>query len=265
MNYCGECGNLIKDNYNFCGNCGTKITKKEDNRYDEILCSINGILVALVSKIAKTDGRVCEEEASYISTLINQISKYETDIPNTKEIYKQIINNEKDDFSNINTLCQKLIEINITEKEIFFIIEILLELAHADSSYDENEENIIVKIVHNLNLDFKIYQNIKNKYTKSESNNNQSKEENTTNDNNFNKNSNAFNGTLSIKEAFEVLESNETDTNKVIKDKYRRLAKQYHYDSIVSKDLPKDLIDFAEEKLKIINSAYEKVKKYKGI
>ena len=37
------------------------------------------------------------------------------------------------------------------------------------------------------------------------------------------------------------------------------------YDSIVSKDLPKDLIDFAEEKLKMINSAYEKVKKYKGI
>ena len=37
------------------------------------------------------------------------------------------------------------------------------------------------------------------------------------------------------------------------------------YDSIVSKDLSKNLIDFAEEKLRIINLAYEKVKKYKGI
>ncbi len=33
------------------------------------------------------------------------------------------------------------------------------------------------------------------------------------------------------------------------------------YDSIVSKDLPKNLIDFAEDKLRIINLAYGKVKR----
>lgn len=258
MSYCGECGSVITDNYNFCGNCGVKIVKDEVDYYDEVLNNFDGILIAIVAKLSKIDGRICKSESEYISELFNTLIetfKHKIDIPNIREIYKKILNSEKNDFYNIDILCKKLNQLNILEKDKIFIIEILLELAHIDSSYDEDEENFIVKIVHYLDLDFKIYQNMKNKYAKSESNNNQSKEENTT----------SFNGTLSIKEAFEVLESNESDTTKVIKDNYRRLAKQYHYDSIISKDLPKDLIYFAEEKLKIINSAYEKVKKYKGI
>lgn len=260
MSYCGECGSLIRDNYNFCGNCGVKIVKNEIDYYKEILNSFDGILIAMLAKLSKIDGRICSAESEYISkllTLLIATSKYQN-LPNIRDIYKKILNNEKNNVDNIYILCEKLKQLAIPEKDKIFVIEILLELAHIDSTYDEDEENFIVKIVHYLDLDFKIYQNIKNKYSKSESNNNESNEENTTNKNNFN-------GFLSIKEAFEVLESNETDSNKVIKDNYRRLAKQYHYDSIVSKDLPKDIIDFAEEKLKIINSAYEKIKKYKGI
>lgn len=68
-----------------------------------------------------------------------------------------------------------------------------MELAHIDSTYDEDEENFIVKIVHYLDLDFKIYQNIKNKYSKSESNNNESNEKKQSN-------KNSFNGKLSLKD-----------------------------------------------------------------
>lgn len=263
MSYCGKCGSLIKDNYNFCGNCGTKIEKKEIDYYAEVLNNLDGLLIAIVAKLSKLDGRICKSESEYISglfTLLIENFKHKTYIPNIREIYKKILDNEKNDFYNIEVLCKKLNQLNILEKEKIFVIEILLELAHIDSKYHEDEENFIIKIVHYLNLDFKIYQSMKSKYTKSESDNNQSKEEN-----NFKDNAKTFNGSLTLKESFEILESKENDTNKVIKDNYRRLAKQYHYDSIVSKDLPKDLIDFAEEKLKMINSAYEKVKKYKGI
>ena len=250
MSYCRDCGSLIRNNYNFCGNCGAKIEKKQVGYYAEVLNNLDGILIAIVAKLSKLDGRICKSESEYIGGLFTSLIenfKHKTYIPNIREIYKKILDNEKNDFYNIDVLCKKLNQLNILEKEKIFVIEILLELAHIDSKYDEDEENFIIKIVHYLDLDFKVYQSMKSKYTKSE--------ENPTK---------PFNGTLSIKEAFEVLESNESDTNKVIKDNYRRLAKQYHYDSIVSKDLPKDLIDFAEEKLKIINSAYEKVKKYKG-
>ncbi len=40
-----------------------------------------------------------------------------------------------------------------------------------------------------------------------------------------------------------------------IKNNYRKLVKQYHYDSMASRDLPQDILEFAEEKAKVINSA----------
>lgn len=59
---------------------------------------------------------------------------------------------------------------------------------------------------------------------------------------------------------YEILESTESDDFETIKKNYRRLAKEYHYDSIASKNLPQDMIDYANEKLKKINEAYEYIK-----
>ncbi len=62
---------------------------------------------------------------------------------------------------------------------------------------------------------------------------------------------------------YEVLESNPTDSFDVIKANYRRLVKEYHYDSIASKDLPEKMLRFAEEKTKEINEAYSAIKEFK--
>ncbi len=59
---------------------------------------------------------------------------------------------------------------------------------------------------------------------------------------------------------YEVLESKKTDSFDVIKANYRRLMKEYHYDSIASKDLPQEMVKFAEEKTKLINEAYSAIK-----
>ena len=59
---------------------------------------------------------------------------------------------------------------------------------------------------------------------------------------------------------YEVLESNKTDNFDVIKKNYRRLIKEYHYDSIASKNLPKEMQKFAEEKTQSLNEAYAAIK-----
>jgi len=60
------------------------------------------------------------------------------------------------------------------------------------------------------------------------------------------------------------LGTNASTTKVELKTKYRELVKNYHTDILKGKDLPKDMIEFAEEKLKSINFAYDKIKKYKG-
>lgn len=63
---------------------------------------------------------------------------------------------------------------------------------------------------------------------------------------------------------YETLESNKTDELDVIKSNYRRLIKQYHYDSIASKDLPADMVKFAEQKTQSLNEAYAAIKEARG-
>lgn len=135
-------------------------------------------------------------------------------------------------------------------------------MAHVDNSYSTEEENFIIKVLNLIHLDYSIYKEIIGKYSKEESDNH--KEQSSSQNNQQNK-KNEFNGHLSLDEAYKVLELEKSATNGEIKQQYKKLARQYHYDSLTSKDLPKDLIDFAEEKLKMINAAYELLKKNRGI
>jgi len=63
---------------------------------------------------------------------------------------------------------------------------------------------------------------------------------------------------------YETLESSKNDSLETIKKNYRRLIKEYHYDSIVSKGLPQDMLKFAEIKTQELNEAYAAVKKLKS-
>ena len=60
------------------------------------------------------------------------------------------------------------------------------------------------------------------------------------------------------------LECSPSDDFSVIKKSYRRLMKEHHYDSLVSKGLPKDMLEFSEEKTKRLNEAYAAIKELKG-
>ena len=63
---------------------------------------------------------------------------------------------------------------------------------------------------------------------------------------------------------YEILESDKTDSLEVIKKNYRRLMKQYHYDSLASQDLSPEMIKLAEEKSQKINEAYSVIKDIKS-
>lgn len=63
---------------------------------------------------------------------------------------------------------------------------------------------------------------------------------------------------------YEALESSPSDELSVIKKNYRRLIKEYHYDSIASKDLPEDMVKFAQKKTQELNEAYAAIKEAKA-
>ena len=62
---------------------------------------------------------------------------------------------------------------------------------------------------------------------------------------------------------YETLESSKTDSLDVIKKNYRRLIREYHYDSIASKNLPEEMLKFAQQKTQELNEAYSVIKEIK--
>ena len=64
----------------------------------------------------------------------------------------------------------------------------------------------------------------------------------------------------SLNKYYETLESKKSDPMDVIKKNYRRLIKEFHYDSIASKNLPDEMFKFAEEKTQNLNEAYSAIK-----
>ena len=67
-----------------------------------------------------------------------------------------------------------------------------------------------------------------------------------------------------MQEYYAELESSSSDEFSVIKKNYRRLMKEHHYDSLVSKGLPKDMLEFPEAKTKRLNEAYGAIKEARG-
>ncbi|MFT5661869.1 MAG: hypothetical protein ACI9TV_002517 [Sulfurimonas sp.] len=78
--------------------------------------------------------------------------------------------------------------------------------------------------------------------------------------NNYSKAQPSFNN---MDRYYKILESSANDSLESIKKNYRRLMKEYHYDSIASKGLPENMLKFAEEKTKELNEAYAAIKKEK--
>ena len=56
-----------------------------------------------------------------------------------------------------------------------------------------------------------------------------------------------------------------SDSDDVIKAKYKKLIKEYHPDVIASKGLPEEFMKFATEKFDQIQKAYETIKKVRNL
>lgn len=253
---CTKCDKNNDRNNRFCIYCGTKFIKEavgiNPSLYRDIRNSYDGLFISLLVKVAKVDGKITQVEAKILESVFDRLSSFRQDTSNIRDIYKQILAQEKENFDNVAEICNNLLALGITEYDKLDFIDSLLALTYSDGTFNHHNENLIIKIVCFLHIDFSLYQKIKSKFEPQ-------KQEQTHGDQTF------TGGHLSLEKCYQVLEITANDSNQTIKQNYRKMVRNYHTDILSSKDLPKDMIAFAEEKLKKINRAYETLKHYKGI
>jgi DnaJ like chaperone protein len=205
-----------------------------------------GLLVALMAKVAKADGGVCELEAEVLSNTFTDISLV---FENDKEIrveLKKIYSHEKESFNNTIEISKKYLK--LTKKEYqkrLKVVEYLLNLAFIDGDFSDAEFMIIEDIANAIEIKPNDLTNIINHFKAYYD-------------------SRAQNEKLSLEKAYKILDVDSNINDTELKKQYRKLVKAHHPDIVTGQGANQSSIDEATAKLQEINEAYELIKKDRG-
>ena len=224
------------------------INLKTKDRFDgDLLHHEAGLLVALMAKVSKADGKVCELEAEVLKHTFNDISSHFENAEEIRGKLKILYENEKHSFDNLIDICNKLY--NLTKHEYHKrvkIMEYLLNLAFIDKEFSSAEKMITEDISNALKIKIEDFNNLINTFEAFYA-------------------QQASNKAISLEKAYEILESNPADDAATLKKNYRSLVKKHHPDIISGQGAAQNIIDEATKKLQEINEAYELIKKDRGI
>ena len=221
--------------------------KRKDKFEGDLSNHEAGLLISLMAKVAKADGRVCELEAELLKHTFNDIASHFKNSDEIRDKLKALYAKEKESFDNMIIICEKLYSLtrNDYTKRIK-IMEYLLNLAFIDKEFSNTEKMITEDISNALKIRIEDFDNMiktfKTFYAQQ-----------------------ASSKAISLEKAYEILESNISDDAATLKKNYRTLVKKYHPDIITGQGASQNIIDDATKKLQEINEAYEMIKKDKGL
>ncbi|WP_321779189.1 TerB family tellurite resistance protein [Sulfurimonas sp.] len=202
-----------------------------------------GLFVALVAKVAKADGKVDALEAQLIGIMFDDISAVFPEPSKTKDILKQIFDEEKDRSDNLEEVAQALgqaIRRDKAKEQQF--MGFLIQLAFIDGEVSQSEDDVLQTIAQAFEFDPDAYHAIFDQFEKMMKN---------------------IHPKANITDAYKLLGVNESDEMSVIKKAYRKLIRKYHPDIIKSQNKGEDYMQKATAKTQEINQAYEMIKKVK--
>ena len=208
------------------------INLKRKDRFDgDLLHHEAGLLVALMAKVSKADGKVCELEAEVLKHTFNDISSHFENSEEIREKLKKLYDIEKNSFDNLIDICNKLY--NLTKHEYHKrvkIMEYLLNLAFIDKELSNTEKMITEDISNALKIKIEDFNNLINTFEAFYA-------------------QQASNKAISLEKAYEILESNPADDAATLKKNYRSLVKKHHPDIISGQGAAQNIIDEATKKL----------------
>ena len=186
-------------------------------------------LIVLSAKLSKIDGQVSKEELIAVKEKLR--------IPdNELDQVGKIFNKAKNENTGYEAYAQQIAQIykgnlNVLEE----VINILFYIAEADGNVSTSELNMIENIARIFGLSQSQFDGIKESR----------------------KSSGKVNPYI-------VLESKPDDDIQTIRKKYIELSKEHHPDLLISKGVPKEVIEESKKKMRAINSAWDQIQKLKS-
>jgi DnaJ like chaperone protein len=190
--------------------------------------------------IAKVDGKVSKSEILLAQQVMQHMQLPEDMQKAAQELFNQ---GKGKDFNLDEVLEQFRTESHRRTHLIRMFLEIQIQAAYADGVFDDKEHGALKYIAQKLHFPIHDLESLIQQFSATSNNTNQ----------------------LTVNDAYVILGADKSLTDKELKRAYRRLLAQHHPDKLVAKGLPEEMIKVANEKTQEIISAYELIKKHRGM
>ncbi len=189
-------------------------------------------MFSILGKLAKIDGTVSREEIAVVEDFISKLN-----IPvQEQQFAKQIFSEAKYSQYSIEDFAVQFYQIHKQQPTVLIsFIEVLFQVAAADKHLHPAEESALKSIKNIFRISDQQFKNIKARYFDS------------------------------ADKYYQCLNCTPESSNEEIKKNYRKLVKDFHPDTIISKGLPAEFTEFATKRFQEIQSAYEHIKKERGL
>lgn len=181
-------------------------------------------LFSILGKLAKADGVVSKDEIAVVNSFIEQLKIADRE----KRFARQVFNEAKNSSYSIDDFAFQLYQTNKQQPTVLLsFINLLFQIAAADGKFHPAEETTLRRIKEIFRISEEQYNSIKGVY---------------------------FND---LDRYYKALNSTPQSSTQEIKSNYKKLVKDFHPDTIVSKGLPEEFTDFATTRFREIQEAYE--------
>ena len=228
-------------------NKGNFTHSKKNLPFEEVLYSEFGYIIALVAKLAKSDGHISDLEAELVENLLDDLCEEFSDPVQARHHLKLIFKEEKEIQDNITFVAGELY--NKIPNEAYKhqkIIEFMITLAFIDGSLHPKEKEIIIESAKALHLEATLIETIFSQFSE------------------FYEERSTHGNQNSEESYYKLLEITKSYDAKTLKKAYKKGVKEYHPDVVMGKGGSKEDINKATKKLQEINEAYEYLKKKKS-
>lgn len=187
---------------------------------------------SMFAKLAKADGRICEREVETVERFMREALKLG---PEQRQQAIDIFNAAKDRPEPFEDFARQFAQYFGSQPQLSqAMLEMLLQLAAADGSIDPAEERLIDEAARILGVGETQYEHMRRRY--------------------------ADKSSSRLDEAYHSLGLEPGASFDEVRKAHRKLVREYHPDTVVSKGLPEDFMEYAKQRFQDIQDAYERIR-----
>ena len=229
-------GNLSKGKSNFRGSASDYMPGDQQRVQAAFFSSVFSVM----GYIAKVDGKVSKSEILLAQQVMQHMQLSEDMQKAAKELFNQ---GKQKDFNLDEVLEQFRTESHRRTHLVRMFLEIQIQATYADGVFDDKEYDALKYIAQKLRFPIHELERLIQQFSVASGKSSK----------------------LTIDDAYVILGADKSLTDKELKRAYRRLLAQHHPDKLVAKGLPDEMIKLANDKTQEIISAYELIKKHRGM